>query len=101
VVITPTTDTLESRIAQAKQQSPGLLPNYTVVADQPVTLSGGQPAHLLGATYDQQGTGPLENIQLILVTAGKEYTITFTSPARSFDSYHDLVQASLTSFSLA
>jgi hypothetical protein len=100
VVVTPTPDTLDSLISQAKQQSPGLLPNYTVVTDQPVTLADGQPAHLLGATYDQQGTGSLENIQLLLVDAGKEYTITFTSPAASFDSYHDLAQASLASFTL-
>jgi len=100
VVITPTTENLDSLIAEAKQQSPSLLPHYTVVTDQPATLSNGQPAHLLGATYDQQGTGSLENIQLILVDAGKEYTITFTSPAGSFDSYHDLAQASLASFTL-
>ena len=100
VVITPTTDTLDSLIAQDKQQSPGLLPHYTVVTDQAATLSKGRQAHLLGATYDQQGTGSLENIQLILVDAGKEYTITFTSPAESFDNYHDLAQASLASFTL-
>jgi hypothetical protein len=100
VVITATPENLDSLVSETKQKYPSVLKNYKVVTDQPITLPNGQPAHLLGGTSDDERSGSLENIQLILVSAGKEYTITFTSPAASFDSYHDLIQASLASFTL-
>jgi hypothetical protein len=100
VVISPTTESLDSVASQAKQQSPGVLANFKVVTDQPTTVAGGHPAYLLGGTYDQPGTGSLENLQLLLVEAGKQYTITFTSPAGSFSNYQTSAQASLASFTL-
>lgn len=99
VVVTPTPATLDALIAETKQKYPSVLTNYKVVTDQPAVVNG-HPAHLLGGTYDDERSGPLQNIQLIVVEAGKEYTITFTSPAPSFDSFHAVVQASLSSFTL-
>jgi hypothetical protein len=81
VVITPTTAPLASLVAETKQKYPSILTNYKVVTDQP-TVVNGHPAYLLGGTYDDQRSGPLENIQLLLVQDGKQYTITFTTHGR-------------------
>jgi hypothetical protein len=99
VVITATSDNLASLVAQTKQQYPSVLTNYKIVTDQP-TVVNGHSAHLLGGTYDDESSGPLQNIQLILTDAGKEYTVTFTSAAGSFDGFHDPIQASLSTFTL-
>lgn len=100
VTVQPTKQTLDELIALTKAKYPSYLANYHVVADQPVTMSTGHPAHILSGTYDAPGVGPSENVQLTLVEAGKAYTVTFTSPAASFDSYHELVRASLYTFTL-
>jgi hypothetical protein len=99
VVITATPETLDALVAQTKQQYPSVLTNYKIVTDQPTTLNG-HAAHLLGGTYDDPAAGPLQNIQLILADAGKEYTVTFTSAAPSFDGFHEPIQASLSTFTL-
>ena len=99
VVVTTTADSLDTLVAQTKQQYPSVLTNYKVVTDQP-TVVNGHSAHLLGGTYDDESAGPLQNIQLILADAGKEYTVTFTSVASSFDGFHDPIQASLSTFTL-
>lgn len=99
VAIASTTDSLDVLMTKTKQQYPNYLKNYTVITDQPITLSDGRSqGHLLGGTYDMPGTGLLQNIQLTVLNAGKSYTVTFTSPASDFDNYHTLVQAVLASF---
>jgi hypothetical protein len=100
VVVAPTPLTLGSTISQEKQQNPSYLSNYTIVTDQPTTLPNGQTAHLLGGTFDWPNGGELENIQLVLVNAGKEYAVTFTSSAGNFNNNYDLARASLSSFTL-
>ena len=100
VVVTASTKSLEDLVAEGKAKYPSVLTNYKVITDQSIDMPNGQPAHLLGGTFDAEGYGPEENIQLIIVNGGKSYTVTFTSPAVSFDKYHDLVQASLASFVL-
>lgn len=99
VVITPTTRSLADNVAETKRQYPGLLPHYQLVTDEP-TVVNGLPAHLLGATFDDGRGGTLENLQLLIVNAGNEYTVTFTTPAPSFDTKHPIAQAALTSFTL-
>jgi hypothetical protein len=68
------------------------------VIDEPTTANG-QEAHLLGGTFDQ-GTGHLENLQLILIADGTQYTVTFTSPAASFKTSRQRAQTSLLSLHL-
>ncbi|MGI8816764.1 MAG: DcrB-related protein [Pseudonocardia sp.] len=99
VVITPTTRSLDNLVAETKQQYPSVLTNYKVVTDQSGVI-GGQPAHLLGGTYDDPRSGSLENIQMLILSAGKQYTVTFTAPAASFDSLHAAMLASLASFAV-
>lgn len=99
VVITPTTSDLGAVIAATKQQYPGILTNYQVTTDEPTTVNN-RPAYLLGGTYDDPKSGPLQNIQVILVDAGKAYSITFTSAAATFASLKQIATASLNSFTL-
>ena len=101
VAIQSTTQSLDGLIAETKQKYPSYLANYKVVTDQSIATGDGRPAHLLGGTYDVEGTGSLENIQLTVAANGKAYTVTFTSPAASFESYHEQIQAVLASFSLS
>lgn len=97
VVITPTDKTVESLAAETKAKYPSILTNYKSVTDQATTMPTGQAGYLLGGTFDAEGYGSEENIQLLIVNAGKLYTATFTTATGSFDGHHDLFQASLAS----
>jgi hypothetical protein len=100
VVINANQKDLQSTIAETKQALPIALTHYRLVIDQPA-IADGQQAHLLGGTFDRQESGHLENLQQILIAGGKQYTVTFTSPAASFEALRDPAQASLLSFHLA
>jgi hypothetical protein len=98
VVITPETRPLAEVIAQTKAQYPTVLRNYKVVIDQPAG-DASQPAHILGGTYDDQ-RGQLQNVQLVTLKDGKQYTVTYTSSAASFAGMTDMFKASLNTFAL-
>jgi hypothetical protein len=100
VVITVNPESLKSTIAQTKRALPSVLAHYRVVIDEPATADGRQ-AHLLGGTFDGDDGGHLENLQLYVLVAGKQYTVTFTSPAARFGALRKQAQASLLSFHLA
>jgi hypothetical protein len=99
VVITPESRPLDAVVAETKAKYPTIVTNYQVVTDQPVSVQG-QPAHLIGGTYADERSGALENIQLVVVNGGKMYSVTFTTPAASFDKFHEAMNASLGSFGL-
>ncbi|MGW6278526.1 hypothetical protein [Kribbella sp. NPDC055071] len=97
VVITKNRSDLGTTIAETKRALPTALTHYRVVIDEPATADG-QDAHFLGGTYDRTESGHLENLQLFLITSGKQYTVTFTSTAASFPALRARAQASLLSF---
>lgn len=99
VVVAQTSDPLEGLVSQTKEAYPNSLDNYKVVIDSP-TVANGLAAHFLGGTYDIPGTGQMQNIQLMLVSASKLYTVTFTSTAKSFNENRALAEASLLSLTL-
>jgi hypothetical protein len=98
VVITPETRPLDVVIAQSKAQYPSILRNYKVVIDQPAG-DAAQPAHVLGGTYDDQH-GALQNVQLVTLKDGKQYTVSHTSSAASFGALTETFKASLNTFAL-
>lgn len=95
VVVNANTKDLRSTIAETKRLFPTVLTQYRVAIDEPIAADG-QQAHLLGGTY-LQGTGHLENLQLVLLAKGKQYTVTFTCPAASFKRLRPEAQVSLLS----
>ena len=99
VVITASGENVDRVVSDAKEQYPSVLTNYKVVIDEPA-VANGHPARLLGGTYDAEGFGSMQNIQLLVVNAGKAYSATFTFPAASFSSYEAAARASLASFTL-
>lgn len=99
IVVTPAITDLQTLVDQSKDETPRKLTNYRVVTDKP-TVASGLPGHLLGGTYDDRGVR-FENLQLIVVNDGKAYTLTFTGPASTFGSLHDLALASMSSFTVS
>lgn len=99
VVVSPTAAGLDENATGAKQQLPGVLPDYRAVLDERTELSGGRPAHLLGATYTQQGMR-LRNLQLITVADGRSYVVTATTPEAGWQRYADEIRDSLLSLSV-
>lgn len=100
VVVVPTDEALDVLLAQTKAKYPTVLAAYAVVTDQPIVMPDGQPAHLLGGTFELDGYGAQQNSQLLVVREGKSYTATFTAAKASFDGLRDLFERSLRSFEL-
>lgn len=98
VVITPETRPLDVVVAQSKALNPNTLRNYKAVIDQPAG-DASQSAHVLGGTYDDQ-RGQLQNVQLITLKEGKQYTVTYTSSAAGFGALTDTFKASMRTFAL-
>ena len=101
VVITPVmAESLDAIVERTKQQSPAVLPNYSLVDVRPIDVDG-HDGRLLTATYDHEGAaGQLQNLQLIAVNGTKQYTVTFTSAAGSFGNLQVLAKSSLSSLVL-
>lgn len=97
VVVVPASGDLNTLVAETKQQYPSVLTNYTVTTDEPTTVNN-HPAYLLGGTYEDPKSGPLQNIQIMVVDSGKLYTATFTSATPTFNSMQEVAKASLRSF---
>lgn len=89
---------LETTVANTKLGYRTLVPTYRGVVDEPATANG-QAAWLLGGTFDYESVH-VENLQLLLVAAGKQYTVTFTCPAASYAGLEDVARTSLLSFHL-
>lgn len=100
IFISPNQDSLDAVIARAKEESPKYLANYKVIGEIGTALPSGQPAHEIGGTYDDETSGPLENLQLIVIDSGKEYTVTYTATRDSFADHVDDVQSSFRTFEL-
>lgn len=99
VGIHPPEKDLQTTIADTKRGYRTLVPSYRVVIDEPANAKG-QDAWLLGGTFDREQSMHLENLQLLFIANGKQYTVTFTCPAASFAGLEDLARASLLSVHL-
>ncbi|MFG1909760.1 hypothetical protein [Kribbella sp. NPDC048928] len=98
VGIHPPQQDLETTVANTKLGYRTLVPSYRSVVDEPATANG-QAAWLLGGTFDYNSVH-VENLQLLLMAAGKQYTVTFSCPAASYAGLADVARTSLLSFHL-
>jgi hypothetical protein len=101
VVVAPTPADL-GRTVSGAQQELRRLPGYTSTADEPLTLSDGTPARLIGGRFtDPDGRLALRNLQLIAVHAGRAYVVTGTALQQLWDRYEQTFRTSLASLTVA
>jgi hypothetical protein len=91
------------RIVTGARQEVRALADYRPTADEPATLPDGSPAHVLGGTFWDQGTGlALRNVQLITVRGGTETVVaTGTALADNWSGYGSVFETSLRSLTVA
>ena len=86
---------LENTVLGARQELAGLT-DYAPMVDEPVTLVDGTPAHMLGCSFTDPGTGlTLRNIQLFTVHGGMAIVATGTSLRDVWSGYEQTFQTSL------
>jgi len=89
---------LNNYINGQKKGLPKLFNDYKLVEDRTVDVHGMQ-GHILGNTFTQ-GVFQLRDLQLIVVKDGKAYIITGTALESTWDTYKDLMESSLLTFTL-
>ncbi len=102
VVVVPAHTDLPGIVTGSRQEVRAL-EDYRPTADEPVTLPDGAPAHLLGGTYHDPGTGlVLRNLQLVALH-GRTQTVvvTGTALAEAWDGYEPVFETSLRSLTVA
>jgi hypothetical protein len=102
VIVVPAVADLPGIVRGARQEVRAL-GDYRPMADEPVTLPDGTPAHLLGGTFRNPDTGlALRNVQLLAVRAGAEtVVVTGTALADEWDGYGPVFETSLRSLTVA
>lgn len=102
VVVVPAHTDLPGIVTGARQEVRAL-EDYLPTADEPVTLPDGAPAHLLGGTYHDPGTGlALRNLQLVALHGqAQTVVVTGTALAEAWDGYAAVFETSLRSLTVA
>ncbi|OLT13380.1 hypothetical protein BJF78_03315 [Pseudonocardia sp. CNS-139] len=76
--------------------------DYAPTADEPAALADGTPAHLLGGTFTDPGSGlPLRNVQLVTVHAGLTIVATGTSLQDAWAGAEPAIRTSLGSLTVS
>jgi hypothetical protein len=95
VIVVPATAELAATIQGARREL-RTLPGYTATDDEPAALADGTPAHLLGGTFTDAGSGaPLRNLQIFTVRGRSGVVATGTAPAGSWPSFAEPVDTAL------
>ena len=86
---------LENTVLGARQELASLT-DYAPMVDEPVALVDGTPAHMLGCSFTDPGTGlALHNLQLFTVHGGMAIVATGTSLQDVWSGYEQTFQTSL------
>ena len=97
VIVVPATAELAATIDGARREL-RTLPGYTATEDEGTALADGTPAHLLGGTFTDAGSGAeLRNLQIFTVRGRSGVVATGTAPAASWTSFAEPVDAALRS----
>jgi hypothetical protein len=92
---------LDDLLAETRSQLP-TFKDYASTADEPVQLSDGTKAHLIGGTFTDEASGfDLQNLQLFTVDGGNVYAVTGTAPTEVFADYEDELDTTLRSLTLS
>jgi hypothetical protein len=100
VLVVPSPADLPAAVAGARQELTSL-DGYDSTTDESVVLRDGTPAHLLGGTFVDPGSGlALRNEQLFAVHDGSAIVATGTSLAESWGSYEPVLDTALRSLTV-
>ena len=100
VLVVPSPADLPAAVAGARQELTGL-DGYDSTADESVVLRDGTPAHLLGGTFVDPGSGlALRNEQLFAVHNGSAIVVTGTALVDSWESYESVLDTALRSLTV-
>lgn len=95
VLVVRSTADLPATVVGARKELRGLT-GYTSTVDEDAVLFGGTPAHLLGGTFTDKGSGlPLRNLQLFAVQGGATTVVTGTAAAQGWDTYASVFDTAL------
>lgn len=88
-------------VVGARKELTGLT-GYRSTTDEPVTLQGGRPAHLLGGTFTDRKSGfELRNLQLFAVEKGTTFVVNGTAPALTWSTYAPMFDGALRSLTVS
>jgi hypothetical protein len=97
VLVVPSPADLPTAVAGARQELTSL-DGYAATTDEAVVLRDGTPAHLLGGTFVDRGSGlSLRNEQLFAVHSGSAIVATGTSLSEAWESYEPVLDTALRS----
>ncbi len=100
ILVLPAAADLPATVIGARRELRDLA-GYSATADRSCLLHDGTPAHLLGGTFDDPGTGvALRNLQLVVVAGASTVVVTGTSPTERWDAYETAFATSLQSLDL-
>jgi len=100
VLVVPSPADLPAAVAGARQELTSL-DGYASTTDESVVLRDGTPAHLLGGTFVDPGSGlALRNEQLFAVHNGSAIVATGTSLADTWGSYEPVLDTALRSLTV-
>jgi hypothetical protein len=101
VLVVPSSADLPATVLGARQELRGLT-DYVPTVDEAVTLADGTPAHMVGGSFTDPGTGlALRNVQLLAVHGGSTLVATGTSLQEVWPGYEQALQTSLRSLTVA
>ena len=89
---------LDTYMKAVKEKLPATFTEYKLVEEAKITVNG-LPATKIIATFTQ-GVYHIQNIQMILIRAGKAYIITGTTLANSWEKDKEVLQSSILTFKL-
>jgi hypothetical protein len=102
VLVVPSPDDLPTAVAGVRHDLRQLVVDYQGTTDEPVTLSDGTAAHLLGGTFRDPASGlALRNIQLFTVHDGMAIVATGLALPELWDGFEPVFQSSLRSLTVA
>lgn len=85
VIVVPASADLPATVVGARQELLGLN-RYVSATDEPFTLRDGTPAHMLGGTFTDPGSGlDLRSLQLFTVVGASTIVVTGTALATTWD----------------
>jgi hypothetical protein len=91
---------LDDLLAETRAQLPTFTA-YSSTTDEPIELSDGTKAHLVGGTFTDDASGfELQNLQLFTVDGGNVFAVTGTAPAEVWADYEEQLEGTLRSLTL-
>lgn len=93
------TGTQDEYLAKTKTAFKTEIPDYKIISERKIKLSGGDDAVMMGGAYTKDGVA-LRNIQILVFKGSDVYIVTGVVTAANWNSEKEAVGTSITSFKL-